>query len=318
MARRTAEAYALLNRALALIAALLALAILVSAFLARYLATRLLDPVELLREGAALIGQGHLDHRIVIETGDEIEELADEFNHMRQNLRRARTELEDWAREMERRVQERTDQVIEQKERLAVLEERQRVARELHDSISQHLFTLTITLESAQQFLKKDAARLPGLLERSHAVAKEALGDVRALISELRPAPLEQHGLADALREQFAALTARTGIAIDLQSDGVARLAPTSEDALYRIALEAVNNAVNHARPTRVAVNLAPRENQVTLTVTDNGAGFDVRADYAGHYGLKTMRERAAALGGELTIESAPGAGTTVQAEIPR
>ena len=313
-----AEAYALLYRALAVLVVLLVVGIVVSAFLARYLATRLLDPVELLREGAALIGQGHLDHRIVIETGDEIEELAAEFNRMTQNLRRARTELEDWAREMERRVQQRTEQVIEQKERLAVLEERQRVARELHDSISQALFTLTITLESAQQFFKKDAARVPVLLERAHAVANEALGDVRALISELRPAPLEQRGLPDALRAQFAAMATRTGIAIELQTDGVARLAPESEDALYRIALEAVNNAVNHARPTRVAVHLTQRDNQVTLTVTDNGAGFDVRGDYAGHYGLKTMRERARALGGEVRIDSAPGAGTTVRAEIPR
>ena len=198
------------------------------------------------------------------------------------------------------------------------MEERQRVARELHDSISQALFTLTITLESAQQFFKKDASCVPVLLERTHAVAKEALGDVRALISELRPAPLEQRGLPDALRAQFAAMATRTGIAIELQTDGVARLAPESEDALYRIALEAVNNAVNHARPTRVAVNLAQRDNQVTLTVTDNGAGFDVRGDYAGHYGLKTMRERARALGGEVRIDSAPGAGTTVRAEIPR
>ncbi len=312
-----AEAYAVLYRALAWVAALLVAGIVVSAFLARYLATRLLDPVELLREGASLIGQGHLDHRIVIETGDEIEELADEFNRMTQNLRRARTELEDWAHEMERRVQERTEQVVEQKERLAVLEERQRVARELHDSISQALFTLTITLESAQGFLKKDAARVPGLLERARGVAKQALGDVRALIAELRPAPLERRGLADALREQLATISTRTGIAIDLQTDGVMHLAPESEEALYRIALEAVNNAVNHARPTRVAVNLGERDNQVTLTVSDNGTGFEAVADYAGHYGLKTMRERARARGGEVTIESAPGAGTTVRAELP-
>lgn len=312
-----AEAYALLYRALTWLAALLVAGILVSAFLARYLATRLLDPVELLREGAALIGQGHLDHRIVIETGDEVQELATEFNRMTQNLLRARSELEDWAHEMERRVQERTEQVVEQKQQLAVLEERQRVARELHDSISQALFTLTITLESAQVFLKKDVSRLPILLERAHTAAKEALADVRALISELRPVPLEQRGLTEALRQQFAAISTRTGVAMDLQTDEMDHLAPANEDALYRIALEAVNNAVNHARPTRVAVTLAARDNQVTLTVADNGTGFDVRADYAGHFGLKTMRERAHALGGDVTIASTLGVGTTVRAEIP-
>ena len=312
-----AEAYAVLYRALALIAALLVVGIILAALIARYLATRLLEPVELLREGAALIGAGHLDHRIVIETGDEIEELAAEFNRMTQNLRRARTELEDWAREMERRVQERTAQVVEQKEQLAVLEERQRVARELHDSISQALFTLTMNLESAQAFLKKDSSRVPALLERAHQVATDARADVRALISELRPAPLEQRGLTDALREQFAALATRAGVTIDLQADGVAPLPPANEDALYRIALEAVHNAVNHARPTRVTVQLDDQDDLVTLRVADNGAGFDAHADYEGHYGLKTMRERARALGGEVTIESAVGAGTTVRAEIP-
>lgn len=312
-----AEAYAVLYRALALIVALLVMGILLAALIARYLSTRMLEPVELLREGAALIGAGHLDHRIVIETGDEIEELAAEFNQMTQNLRRARTELEDWAREMERRVQERTEQVVEQKEQLAVLEERQRVARELHDSISQALFTLTLNLESAQAFLKKDSSRVPALLERAHQVAKAARADVRALISDLRPPPLERRGLTDALREQFAAFATRAGVTIDLQADGLKHLSSASEDALYRIAIEAVNNAVNHAHPTRVTVQLDDQDNLVTLRVTDNGVGFDANADYEGHYGLKTMRERARALGGDVTIESAVGAGTIVHAEIP-
>jgi len=313
-----AEAYAILYRALGLIAALLVIGIILAALMARYLATRLLEPVELLREGAALIGAGHLDHRIVLETGDEIEELAAEFNQMTQNLRRARTELEAWAREMERRVQERTEQVVEQKEQLAVLEERQRVARELHDSISQALFTLTLNLESAQAFLKKDSSRVPALLERAHQVAKTARADVRALISDLRPPQLEQRGLTEALREQFAALATRAGVTIDLQADGLNRLPSASEDALYRIAMEAVNNAVNHAHPTRVTVKLDDQDDLVTLRVTDNGVGFDANADYEGHYGLKTMRERARTLGGDVTIESAVGAGTTVRAEVPR
>ncbi len=311
------EAYAVLYRALAALAALLFLGIVVSAFLARYLAVRLLDPVELLREGAALIGQGHLDHRIVIETGDEVQALAAEFNQMTQNLLRARTELEDWAHEMERRVEERTAQVVEQKERLAVMEERQRMARELHDSISQALFTLTITLESAQGFLAKNPSKVPILLDRAHAVAKEALGDVRLLIAELRPAPLAQRGLTEGLREQLSAIATRTGIPIDFHPESGVYLTPENEDALYRIALEAVNNAMNHAHPTRVAVSLFVRDHRVMLTVVDDGAGFEPEAEYTGHYGLKTMRERARAAGGTLTVESRPGSGTTVRADVP-
>ncbi len=311
------EAYAVLYRALGLIVVLLVVGIILAALMARYLATRFLEPVELLREGAALIGAGHLDHKIVIETGDEIEELAADFNRMTQNLLRARTELEDWARELERRVQERTAQVIEQKEQLAVLEERQRVARELHDSITQALFTLTLTLESAQAFAKKDPSRVPTLVERAHQVARDTLTETRTLISDLRPTALEQRGLADALREQFVALAARNRVAIELEMDGLTRLASASEDALYRIALEAVNNAVNHARATRIVVKFTQRDEAATLTVTDDGAGFDPMADYTGHFGLKTMHERAHTLGGDVQIESAVGQGTTVRAEIP-
>lgn len=313
-----AEAYASLYHALAVLAAFLGLGITISAFLARYLAVRLLDPVELLREGATLIGRGHLDHRIVIETGDEVEALAVEFNRMTQNLLRARTELEDWASEMERRVEERTAQVVEQKERLAVLEERQRVARELHDSISQALFTLTITLESAHGFLVKDPSRVPVLLDRAHQVAKEALGDVRLLISELRPAPLAQRGLAEGLRGRLSEIATRSGIPIAFQATSNSTLAPESEDALYRITLEAVNNAINHAGSTRVGVELCVSDQKATLTITDNGRGFDPEAEHAGHYGLNTMRERALALGGNVTIESQHGMGTTVRAELPK
>jgi signal transduction histidine kinase len=311
------EAYTVLYRALGLVGVLLLVGILIAAMTARYLATRFLDPVELLREGAALIGAGHLDHKIVIDTGDEIEELAGDFNRMTQNLLRARMELEDWARELERRVQEETTQVVEQKERLAVLEERQRMARELHDSITEALFTLTLTLESAQAFSKKDPARVPALLDRSLEIAKAALGDTRALISDLRPSPLEHRGLAEALRDRLAEIASGKGIAIDLKIEGESPLTPECQDAVYRIALEAVNNAANHARPTRIEVNLAARDNAAVLTVSDDGSGFDSKADFPGHYGLQTMRERARALGGSVTIASQIGQGTTVRAEIP-
>ncbi len=311
------EAFAVLYRSLAWLSGLLVAAIIASALMARYLAKRLLDPVELLREGVGIIGAGHLDHKIVIETGDEIEELANEFNQMTQNLRRARSELEAWAHELERRVQERTDQVVAQKQQLAVLEERQRVARELHDSIAQLLFTLTLNLESAQAFLRKDPSRIPTLLERAHHTAKTATAEVRAMIYDLRPVALKQGELPETLREEFAGLAARTGITIEMQADGLEEIPPAVEDALFRIASEAVNNAVNHGKPSHVVVQLTRADHQVGLMVTDNGAGFDPTLEFPAHYGLKTMRERARGLGGEVTIESSIGGGTTVRAEIP-
>lgn len=312
-----AEAYAVLYRSLAFMVALLVVSILLAAGMARYLARRLLKPVAILRQGVGMIAQGQLDHTIEIDTNDEIEELANEFNTMTASLRRARSENETWTRELEQRVEERTTLVVEQKQQLAILEERQRIAHELHDSITQALFTLTLTLESAQAFLTKDAARVPGLIRRAHDIGKTALAETRALITNLRPVALEQHDLVNALRSEFAELSTQPGWKIDFQSDDVGVLAPLHQDACYRIALEAVNNAMKHANSKRVAVNLTNATDKMVLTVHDDGTGFDTHADYAGHFGLKTMRERARALGGDVTIESATDKGTTVRAEIP-
>lgn len=296
---------------------LLVAAVVASAVMARYLARRLLDPLDLLREGVGIIGGGHLDHKIVIETGDEIEELANEFNEMTQNLRRAQRELEEWAHELERRVQDRTEEVVAQKQQLAVLEERQRVARELHDSIAQLLFTLTLNLESAQAFLVQDPSRLPTLLERAHSAAQTARAEVRVMIFDLRPVGLKQGELMQTLRGEFEGLTTRTGIRIEVRANGLGEIPPAVEDTLFRIAMEAVNNAVNHGNPSRVDVELGRAERQIELTVADNGIGFDPTLAFPSHYGLKTMRERARSLGGEITIESSIGTGTTIRAAIP-
>ncbi|MBI5030323.1 MAG: HAMP domain-containing protein [Chloroflexi bacterium] len=311
------EAYLILYRSLAFIAILLIISVLLAAGIAHYLAVRLLKPIDLLRHGVGLIAQGQLDHTIVIKTNDEIQELANEFNTMTASLRRARMENETWTRELGRRVEERTAQVIDQKQQLAVLEERQRIARELHDSITQTLFTLTITLESAQAFLKKDARRVPALIERAHTMGKTALAETRALIANLRPVALGQRSLVDALRDEFVALTARTGSPIDFQADDGNTLSPDCEDALYRITLEAVNNAVKHGHAKYIVVRLQTMDHKIKMIAQDDGVGFDTTAEYAGHFGLKMMRERARALGGDVSIESALGKSTIVRVEIP-
>jgi|GEM_PF-2436010 signal transduction histidine kinase len=316
------EADLILYRALALIGILLVVSIVMAAGIARYLALRLLKPIERLRHGVGLIAQGQLDHTIVLKTDDEIQELANEFNTMTASLRRARMENETWTRELERRVEERTAQVIDQKQQLAVLEERQRIARELHDSITQALFTLTITLESTQAFLKKDMQRVPALIERAHSIGKTALAETRALIANLRPLALGQQHLVDALRSEFTAITARTGSPIDFQADdgnaNTLAMQPTCEDAIYRIALEAVNNAAKHARAKSIVVRLQTIDHKTELIVQDDGVGFDPTTEYVGHFGLKMMRERARALGGDVAIESAPNKGTRVRVEIPK
>ncbi|MBI3915105.1 MAG: HAMP domain-containing protein [Chloroflexi bacterium] len=311
------EAYRILLRSVIFVAALFVVGIVVAILLARYLTRRLLEPIELLQEGVGLIAQGHLDHTIVIETGDEIEELADEFNHMTRSLRRARDENEAWTREMEQRVEERSNQIVQQKQLLAVLEERQRIARELHDSVTQSLFTMTMNLDAARALLTKDASRVPALLDRLRRIAQTAQSEMRALILHLRPSPLAQNSLVDALRDFLSDVSIREKLKIDFQADGHAEMPPSCEDAVIRIAQEAVNNAVKHAGATRLIVQLKNGDGKTMLSVQDDGKGFDPAGEYMGHLGLKTMRERAEALGGKVTIESAIGTGTMVRAVIP-
>ncbi len=207
-------------------------------------------------------------------------------------------------------------------EQTAALEERHRLARELHDSVSQALFSMTLHTRTAQRHLQTAglAADDPvGVeLEQLHGLTQAALAEMRALIFELRPGALETEGLVAALTKQAAAVTAREQLAVDVHGpDGSIRLDPTVEEQLYRIALEAVHNTVKHAGAQRVDVHLEQRDTGIELRVSDDGAGFDPRQDRPGHLGLRTMRERADAIGATLDIDSAPGRGSTVSVIVP-
>jgi signal transduction histidine kinase len=141
---------------------------------------------------------------------------------------------------------------------------------------------------------------------------------MRALIFELRPGALEAEGLVAALTKQAAAVTAREQLVVVVHGPGVwDRLDPTVEEHLYRIALEALNNAVKHATATRVEVDLTISDTTLELRVSDDGAGFDPGLDRPGHLGLRTMRERTDAIGATFGIDSASGRGSTIIVTLP-
>lgn len=201
--------------------------------------------------------------------------------------------------------------------------ERQRLARELHDSVSQALFSMTMHARTAERRLESlgteaDLARAE--VSRLQDLTKGALAEMRALIFELRPGALADEGLAAALKKQAAAVAAREQVLIDV--DAPPHRLPLTADAeehLYRIALEAMNNAVKHARPRRIDVTIALVDDgrAVQVSVADDGIGFDTTEEHLGHLGLGTMRERASALGGSTAVESLRGAGTTVTVIVP-
>jgi PAS domain S-box-containing protein len=207
--------------------------------------------------------------------------------------------------------------------RLAASLERTRLARELHDSVSQALFSMTMHARAAQLSMAKAGLDPTGPLGRSIAQLAEltrgALAEMRALIFELRPEALAEEGLVAALRKQGAALAAREQVAVMVDGpEESLELESTVEEHLYRIVSEALHNVVKHARADNAAVSVTSNEGVLRVAVSDDGAGFDSDAEHPGHLGLSTMAERARAIGADLTITSGPGAGTTVAVSLPR
>jgi signal transduction histidine kinase len=210
------------------------------------------------------------------------------------------------------RLQERARQA-------AILEERQRLARELHDSVTQALYGISLYVEAAARALA-DGEQEPAAasLREIRDTTQEAQGEMRLLLFELRPPLLEAQGLAAALRVRLQAVEARSGLVADCDCQGEERLQPEQEQELYRLAQEALNNVLKHAHAQHVHVRLAVASDRATLDVADDGIGFDPALQGADGYGLPGMRERAKRLGGTLQIVSALGEGTCVHVEIPR
>jgi PAS domain S-box-containing protein len=201
----------------------------------------------------------------------------------------------------------------------AALEERQRLARELHDSVSQAIYGVTMYAEAAATLLARgDREATAGYLHEVCATAQEALAEMRLLIFELRPPILAQEGLAAALQARLAAVEGRvTGLEASLEVEGTGRLPEGVEGALYGIAVETLNNVFKHAGAHAVKVALRQEGRKVALEIADDGAGFDPAAVQGrGGLGLGGMAERAAQIGGRLTVESVPGQGTRVRVEV--
>jgi signal transduction histidine kinase len=208
--------------------------------------------------------------------------------------------------------------LYEQAQQLAVLEERQRLARDLHDSVSQALYGMALYSEAATgQLSLGHLDRVAELLQQLQNTAQEALTEMRLLIYELRPPVLEEEGLVAALQARLDAVEARVGLETEFGAVGDIRLSPEVEEGLYRIAQEALNNAVKHAGARNIRVHLRQDVRSVALEIADDGVGLDpATARKRGGLGLRAMEERATELGGRLTVKSGPGEGTRVLVEV--
>lgn len=200
----------------------------------------------------------------------------------------------------------------------AALEERQRLARELHDSVSQALYGIALGARTARRRIGDDGpAAVTEPLDYVLSLAEAGLTEMRALIFELRPESIATEGLVAAIGRQVAATQARYGVKVEASLCDEPDVSLDVKEALYRIAQESMHNTVKHARATEIQVTLSRTDDGLCLEVRDNGQGFDPSGEFPGHLGLRSMRERARDIGSTLEIESEPGTGTHITLRVP-
>jgi signal transduction histidine kinase len=198
-------------------------------------------------------------------------------------------------------------------EQLAVTQERNRLARELHDTLAHSLSAVAVQIEAAQALSEIDAAAEHKMLEQALQTTRSGLTDARRSLHALRASPLQDLGLSLAVRHLAESAAARAGLKLDLHiGSHLGNLTPAIEQCLYRVAQEALTNVARHANAASVQVNLARENGHVRLTVRDDGRGFDTAAVADTRYGLKGLRERAETVGGALVVESEKDKGTKV------
>ena len=259
---------------------------------------RLIRRLRRLADATVAVAEGDFRQRVPVDGADEIGRLEDSLNRMAERL--------DAALDTERRLAG-TD---------ARRAERARIARELHDSISQDLFSMSLLAGGMRKALPPGSPLRPEA-EAMERAAVRTMREMQALLLELRPVALEDAGLRPALEELCRAYETRLGVLVPADLDGVA-LDPPAEHAVLRVVQEALGNAIKHGAPDVVHVRLAADDGLVSVEVRDDGDGFDPGRVAGRHgMGLALMRERVEELGGRFDLVSRPGAGTTVRAWLP-
>ena len=226
-----------------------------------------------------------------------------------------------WLRNQRRELEEanlKLTNYAQTLEDLAISKERNRIAQELHDTLSHTLSGLSVQLETMKAYWDIDPITARKRLDKSLAAIRSGLEETRRILMALRAKPLEELGLAAAIQQMAEEAATHAGIALDLElDDNIPSLSPGAEQCFFRVAQEAITNVIKHAKAQNLTVKLEFKDNKVALTVQDNGIGFEI-GDSNGvkHFGLMGMKERVEFAKGKLNIVSQPGSGTTVQLTI--
>jgi len=229
---------------------------------------------------------------------------------------RSKDELGQLSRELNSMAVE-LENLLQARGELATLEARNRFARDLHDSVKQQVFATSLQIAAARAMIEKDTDSAEAHLSQADDLVRQAQKELNALIQEMRPAALEGKGLATALREYTARWSEGAEIQADFRVQGERRIPLETEQALFRVAQEALANAARHSGAKRVEVDLVYTKSTITLSVVDDGRGFDPSRSPGEGFGLQSMRERLVGLGGHINVQSAPGKGTRVESFCP-
>jgi len=262
-----------------------------------------------LGEATMNLSRGRLSYRVPDLGADEIGELGWQFNRLASQWEEQVASLQ--------RLSNHNAALAEQLKQAAVTEERQRLARELHDAVSQQLFAIAMTTAALKRLVEKNPQRAAQQIELVEEMAAAAQAEMRALLLHLRPATLQNKTLKEAIVDLLEELSRKNTLAISWEIEDVEGLPSGIEDHLFRILQESLSNTLRHARANQIAVKLFTLQGQVRLRVTDDGVGFNPEGEKLTSYGLRSMRERVAELGGSLDIYSAVGKGTQIEVRIP-
>ncbi|GGD58379.1 HAMP domain-containing sensor histidine kinase [Paenibacillus nasutitermitis] len=264
-----------------------------------------------LMETITIFERGNFVHRVVLRKGeeDEIGLMASRLNEMAGHIQRQIAALQKLSTEKA--------EMGEQLKKSAILEERQRLARELHDAVSQQLFAISMMTSTLTESPDLNAGKARKQITMVDKLAGNAQNEMRALLRQLRPATLEGKSLKEGLQELVEEIADKQSLDIRSEIEPVEGLPKGVEDHLFRITQEGLSNVLRHSQADSLSVKLGFYNKQIHLKITDNGIGFDANAVKSSSFGLKTVQERAHEIGGVATIVSFPGKGTQLEVKVP-
>lgn len=253
--------------------------------------------------------RGKFTERITIYEKDEIGLISEELNQLAEYL-------QEQVHSLQRLAEEKTE-LSKTAKAAATMEERQRLARDLHDVVSQQLFALSMMSSASLRLFDQDPEKARKQLEQISEIAGKAQGEMRALLLHLRPVQLSGESLCEGIVKLIQELKRKTSLTFEASIDEIENLSNAVEEHIFRIVQEALSNILRHADATKVKLLLTEDSGYIQLYIGDNGKGFDIYEERMASYGLKTMRERCEQIGGTYNIRSKTQEGTYIEIRIP-